>query len=91
MSGPGCPYDNAAMENLFGTLKTECLYQVKFTCREEVEQAVAEYVQFYKYERINLKTALLRPKFGARPPNPMIFCDRDFISLSVQRGSLVFF
>ena len=26
MSGPGCPYDNAAMEIFFGTLKTECLY-----------------------------------------------------------------
>jgi transposase InsO family protein len=22
MSSPGCPYDNAAMENFFGTLKT---------------------------------------------------------------------
>ena len=27
MSSPGCPYDNAAMENFFGTLKTECLYR----------------------------------------------------------------
>ena len=24
MSSPGCPYDNAAMENFFGTLKAEC-------------------------------------------------------------------
>jgi len=55
MSSPGCPYDNAAMENFFGTLKTECLYRMKFACRGEVEQAVAEYVQFYNYERINLK------------------------------------
>jgi putative transposase len=58
MSSPGCPYDNAAMENFFGTLKTECLYRMKFTCRAEVEQAVAEYVQFYNYERINLKNGL---------------------------------
>ena len=55
MSGPGCPYDNAAMENFFGTLKTECLYRRRFSCRTEVEQAVAESVQFYNYERINLK------------------------------------
>ena len=27
MSSPGCPYDNAAMENFFGALKTECLYR----------------------------------------------------------------
>ena len=58
MSSPGCPYDNAAMENFFGTLKTECLYHMKFANRTEVEQAVAEYVQFYNYERINLKDGL---------------------------------
>ena len=58
MSSPGCPYDNAAMENFFGTLKTECLYRTKFSCRTEVEQAVAEYVQFYNYERINMKNGL---------------------------------
>ena len=30
MSSPGCPYDNAAMENFFGTLKTECRKQMPF-------------------------------------------------------------
>lgn len=58
MSSPGCPYDNAAMENFFGTLKTECLYRMKFSCRAEVEQTVAEYIQFYNFERINLKNGL---------------------------------
>lgn len=58
MSSPGCPYDNAAMENFFGTLKTECLYRTKFSCRAEVEQAVAEYVHFYNFERIDLKNGL---------------------------------
>ena len=58
MSSPGCPYDSAAMENFFGTLKIECLYRIKFTYHEEVERAVAEYVQFYNYERINLKNGL---------------------------------
>lgn len=58
MSSPGCPYDNAAMENFFGTLKAECLNRTKFTCRAEVEQAVSEYVQFYNFERINLKNGL---------------------------------
>lgn len=58
MSSPGCPYDNAAMENFFGTLKTECLYRMKFSSRAEVEQAVGEYVQFYNFERINLKNGL---------------------------------
>ena len=58
MSSPGCPYDNAAMENFFGTLKTECLYRASFSTRAEVEQLVAEYVYFYNFERINLKNGL---------------------------------
>ena len=58
MSSPGCPYDNAVMENFFGTLKTECLYRMRFTTKSEVEQLVAEYVYFYNYERINLKNGL---------------------------------
>jgi len=58
MSSPGCPYDNSAMENFFGNLKTECLHRMKFSCKAEVEQAVAEYVQFYNFERINMKNGL---------------------------------
>ena len=58
MSSPGCPYDNAAMENFFGTLKTECLYRTHFSSRSEVEQLVAEYVDFYNFERISLKNGL---------------------------------
>ena len=46
------------MENFFGTLKSECLNRVKLSNRAEVEQAVAEYVQFYNFERINLKDGL---------------------------------
>lgn len=58
MSSPGCPYDNAAMENFFGTLKTECLYRTRFANRAEVETCVAEYVHFYNYERISLINGL---------------------------------
>lgn len=58
MSSPGCPYDNAAMENFFGTLKTECLYRSHFTTRAEVEQLVVEYIDFYNFERISLKNGL---------------------------------
>ena len=58
MSRPGCPYDNAAMENFFGTLKTECLYRALITTRAEVEQLVAEYVYFYNFERIDLNNGL---------------------------------
>ena len=58
MSSPGCPYDNAAMENFFGTLKSECLYRAHFSSRQQVEQLITEYIHFYNYERINLKDGL---------------------------------
>jgi len=58
MSSPGCPYDNAAMENFFGTLKCECLYRAHYSTKAEVQQLIAEYIHFYNYERINLKDGL---------------------------------
>lgn len=58
MSSPGCPYDNAAMENFFGTLKSECLYRAHYSTKQQVEQLIAEYIHFYNYERINLKDGL---------------------------------
>ncbi len=58
MSNPGCPYDNAAMENFFGMLKSECLNRMSFSSQADLEQTVAEYVQFYNFERINLKDGL---------------------------------
>ena len=58
MSSRGRPYDNAAMENFFGTLKTECLYRARFSSRAEVEQLVAEYIHFCNFERISLKNGL---------------------------------
>lgn len=58
MSSPGCPYDNTAMENFFGTLKCECLNRMRFADRAEIESAVAEYMQFYNFERIDMKNGL---------------------------------
>ncbi|MBQ9950995.1 MAG: IS3 family transposase [Clostridia bacterium] len=66
MSSPGCPYDNSAMENFFGTLKTECLYRSFFTTRSEVEQLVSEYVHFYNFERISLKNSLTPIEFRSK-------------------------
>jgi transposase InsO family protein len=58
MSSPGCPYDNAAMENFFGTLKTECLYRSHFSSNDALLQLISEYVHFYNFERISLKNGL---------------------------------
>ncbi len=63
MSSPGCPYDNAAMENFFGTLKSECLYRAHFSTRCEVEQLITEYIDFYNFERISLKNGLTPVEF----------------------------
>ncbi|MBQ7867664.1 MAG: IS3 family transposase [Clostridia bacterium] len=66
ISSPGCPYDNAAMENFFGILKTECLYRAHFSSRAEVEQLVTEYVDFYNFERISLKNGLTPVEFRSK-------------------------
>ena len=58
MSSPGCPYDNAAMENFFGTLKSECLYLTRFSSRQELAQLIDEYIYFYNFERITLNCGL---------------------------------
>ena len=39
-------------EIFFGTLKAECLNRRKFTSRRELQEVVAQYVQFYNGERI---------------------------------------
>ena len=58
MSKRGCPYDNSSMENFFGTLKVECLNRRKFASMSELQEIVAQYVQFYNDERIQLKSGL---------------------------------
>ena len=45
-------------QNFFGTLKCECLNRMQFANRDEVEVAVAEYMQFYNFERINMENGL---------------------------------
>ena len=56
--GSAFPYDNALMENFFGTFKTECLYRCKPATGKQVQQLVDEYIQFYNYERIDMKYGL---------------------------------
>jgi transposase InsO family protein len=49
-------WDNAPMENFFGHLKEEALRQIKTPTFEEAKQVVDDYIHFYNYERIQLKT-----------------------------------
>ena len=58
MSRRGNPYDNALAENFFSILKTECIYRTKLRTYEEARLRVGEYIHFYNYQRIQLKTKL---------------------------------
>lgn len=56
MSRRGNCWDNAPMENFFGHLKEEALRHIPKPSFEEAKQIVDEYVHFFNYERIQLKT-----------------------------------
>jgi putative transposase len=50
--------DNAPAENFFGTLKSECINRVKIETFYQANLLIDEYIHFYNYERIQLKTKL---------------------------------
>jgi putative transposase len=56
MSRRGNCWDNAPMENFFGHLKEEALRNIPVPTFEEAKQLVDEYIYFFNYERIQLKT-----------------------------------
>jgi transposase InsO family protein len=56
MSRRGNCWDNAPMENFFGHLKEETIRRVKNPTFQEAQQIIDEYIYFFNYERIQLKT-----------------------------------
>ena len=56
MSRRGNCWDNAPMENFFGHLKEEAIRRVMNPSFQEAKQIIDEYVYFFNYERIQLKT-----------------------------------
>ena len=58
MSRRGNCYDNALAENFFGILKSECIYRIKPKTIAEAKALIDDYIYFYNYERIQLKTKL---------------------------------
>lgn len=56
MSRRGNCWDNAPMENFFGHLKEEALRQFPTPSFEQAKEIIDDYVCFYNYERIQLKT-----------------------------------
>ncbi|WP_329506704.1 IS3 family transposase [Haemophilus parainfluenzae] len=61
MSRKGNCLDNAAMESFFGRLKTECFYGREFKTKEEIVDAVRDYLDYYNHRRIQLKLKGLSP------------------------------
>ena len=57
MSRTGNPYDNAAVESFFATLKTECLYRHSSTTRRETQALAFDYIETF-YNRTRLHSAL---------------------------------
>jgi putative transposase len=58
MSRAGNCLDNASMENFFGHLKEEAIYRTKLQTFEQAQEVIDDYIHFYNYERIQLKTKL---------------------------------
>lgn len=58
MSRAGTPLDNACAENFFGTLKAECIYLQNIDTIQQAKTLINDYIYFYNYERIQLKTKL---------------------------------
>lgn len=58
MSRRGNCYDNAVAENFFSIIKTECIYPSKPKTFADAAMLIDEFIHFYNYERIQLKTGL---------------------------------
>ena len=60
MSRAGNVYDNAFMESCFGTFKTE-LEMTEYDNGEVARRAIAEYIDYYRYERKHSALGYLSP------------------------------
>jgi len=66
MSRKGNCWDNAVAESFFKTLKAECIYQHKFTDKEQAARIVFEYIEtWYNHKRLHSALGYLSPEeFG---------------------------
>jgi transposase InsO family protein len=70
MSRKGNCHDNATMESVFGTLKSEFFYQEKFTPLEQLKQGIVNYIHDYNHDRIKLTLKGLSPvQYRTQPLN----------------------
>jgi putative transposase len=70
MSRKGNCYDNAVVENFFGTIKSEMFYLKKYTSVNELKADIAEYIAYYNNDRIRLNLKGMSPiKYRAHQCN----------------------
>lgn len=61
MSRKGNCYDNAIMENFFGTIKSEMFYLKKYASIKELKKDIKEYIRYYNNDRIRLNLKGMSP------------------------------
>lgn len=61
MSRVGRCIDNGPMEGFWGILKSEMYYLKKFTSKEELTNAIENYIHFYNTKRYQLKLKCMTP------------------------------
>lgn len=70
MSRRGNCYDNAVIENFFGTIKSEMFYLKKYDSVEELKEDIKEYITYYNNDRIRLNLKGMSPvKYRAHHKN----------------------
>ena len=70
MSRSGNPYDNAAMESFYSTLKIECLHRQDFATRAEAQAVAFDYIEtFYNRERFHSALGYKSPVDFEQPLN----------------------
>ena len=61
MSRKGNAYDNAIIENFFGTIKAELFYLKKYQSIDELRTDIKNYIRYYNFTRIRLNLNGLSP------------------------------
>ncbi len=61
MSRKGNCWDNAVSESFFKTIKSEWLYRFKYTSTSQLNNSVADYINWYNTERIHSSLGYLSP------------------------------
>jgi putative transposase len=62
MSRKGNCWDNAVSESFFASLKTECIYQMHLSTREQARHEIFDYIEvFYNRERLHSSLGYMSP------------------------------